>query len=207
MSAVSNHPAAGKAGIVARLAMGHHWPGLPEPGRSATWRPPMRALFLILALSLTGCASQPRLLHVTAGGFRSRWIERELDYYVASFSPHATNHFYVGVTETDHGELVEALVYWSEERTILWYSELDKDAFTDRAPGFHPEIMAWHHELKLDRDTVDTQEDAGSSTYLETHRQWVDWMEQCVTRGKQYVVTKAEAMTRAPYFEKAQALK
>ncbi len=29
----SNHPAAGKAGIASRLAIGHHWPGLPEPGR------------------------------------------------------------------------------------------------------------------------------------------------------------------------------
>jgi len=25
-----NHPAAGKAGIASRLAIGHHWPGLPE---------------------------------------------------------------------------------------------------------------------------------------------------------------------------------
>jgi hypothetical protein len=28
-----NHPATGKAGIASRLAIGHHWPGLPEPGR------------------------------------------------------------------------------------------------------------------------------------------------------------------------------
>jgi hypothetical protein len=30
-----NHPAAGKAGIASRLALEHHRPGLPEPGRSA----------------------------------------------------------------------------------------------------------------------------------------------------------------------------
>jgi hypothetical protein len=30
-----NHPAAGKAGIALRFAMGRHCPGLPEPGRSA----------------------------------------------------------------------------------------------------------------------------------------------------------------------------
>ena len=30
-----NHPAAGKAGTASRLAIGRHWPGLPEPGRSA----------------------------------------------------------------------------------------------------------------------------------------------------------------------------
>jgi hypothetical protein len=32
----SNHPAPGKAGLAFRLAVGYHWPGLPEPGRSAT---------------------------------------------------------------------------------------------------------------------------------------------------------------------------
>ena len=30
-----NYPAAGKAGIASRLAVGHHCPGLPEPDRSA----------------------------------------------------------------------------------------------------------------------------------------------------------------------------
>jgi hypothetical protein len=30
-----NQPAAGKAGIARRLAIEHHWPGLPEPERSA----------------------------------------------------------------------------------------------------------------------------------------------------------------------------
>ena len=29
----ANHPAAGKAGFASRLAIGYHWPGLPEPGR------------------------------------------------------------------------------------------------------------------------------------------------------------------------------
>ena len=29
-----NHPAAGKAGITSRLAIEHHFPGLPEPSRS-----------------------------------------------------------------------------------------------------------------------------------------------------------------------------
>ncbi len=32
----SNNPAAGKAGIPSRLAIGHHCPGLPEPGRWTT---------------------------------------------------------------------------------------------------------------------------------------------------------------------------
>ena len=33
MSCLPNHPAAGKAGFVPGLAMEHHSPGLPEPGR------------------------------------------------------------------------------------------------------------------------------------------------------------------------------
>jgi len=28
-----NKPAAGNAGIAPQLAIGHHWPGVPEPGR------------------------------------------------------------------------------------------------------------------------------------------------------------------------------
>jgi hypothetical protein len=31
----SNKPAAGKAGIASRLTIKYHWPGLPEPERSA----------------------------------------------------------------------------------------------------------------------------------------------------------------------------
>ncbi|HEY1788545.1 MAG TPA: hypothetical protein VGJ73_10335 [Verrucomicrobiae bacterium] len=93
-----------------------------------------------------------------------------MDYYVAHFSSHATNHFYVGAVEVDHGRLVRALVYWKEERTILDYSELAEDAPKGS------EIEAWHYPLKLDRDTVDTPEDIAGSNYLETQRQWVDWM-------------------------------
>ena len=62
------------------------------------------------------------LMHVGTSDFRSPSITRCLDYYVAHFSHHATNHFYVGAVEVDHGQLVRALVYWREERTILDYS-------------------------------------------------------------------------------------
>jgi hypothetical protein len=31
-----NHPAAGKAGIASLLAIEHHYPGLPDHGRSPT---------------------------------------------------------------------------------------------------------------------------------------------------------------------------
>ena len=30
----ANKPAAGNAGIVSQLTIGHHWPGVPEPERS-----------------------------------------------------------------------------------------------------------------------------------------------------------------------------
>ena len=37
-------PAPGKAGIASRLALGHHCPGLPEPGRSGRLSEPMLRL-------------------------------------------------------------------------------------------------------------------------------------------------------------------
>jgi len=37
--ALPNNPAAGKAGIARLLAIEHHCPGLPEPGRYAMGRP------------------------------------------------------------------------------------------------------------------------------------------------------------------------
>ena len=32
---LTNHPAASKAGFATRLAIGHHWSGLSEPGPSS----------------------------------------------------------------------------------------------------------------------------------------------------------------------------
>lgn len=139
-------------------------------------------------------------MHVTGSDFRSRRIERELNFYVAHFSTYPTNHFYVGVTKVDRGELVNALVYWKEARTLLPYGEL-----ADDAPD-GTEIFAWQgHHLKLGRDTVDTGEDIGGSTYLETHRQWVDWMEQCIAKGKLYVVTSNEAVKLYPKADRTKA--
>ena len=71
------------------------------------------------------------------------------------------------------------------------YSELAPDP-----EGAEP--LAWHHDLKLDRDTVDTKDDIGGSTYLVTHRLWVDWMGQCLSRGREYVITLEEARQRSP---------
>jgi hypothetical protein len=33
VNVMANQPAAGKAGIAPLFAVGHHYPGLPEPGR------------------------------------------------------------------------------------------------------------------------------------------------------------------------------
>src|SRR4051812_14413987 len=54
-----NHPAPGKAGIACRLTTGHHWPGLPEPGRyplrTRMKRPTL--CFLLALASLSPCVA------------------------------------------------------------------------------------------------------------------------------------------------------
>lgn len=162
----------------------------------------MRAFICIVLLFSAGCAwnSNHSVLRVIRSGFRSPKIEHELNFYVANFSTYATNHFYVGATELDHGNLVKALVYWKEPRIILDYGELMDDAPEGA------EIFAWQgNHLKLGRDTVDTPEDIGGSTYLETHRQWVDWMEQCINHGKPCVITLNEATNSFPNVDRSQA--
>jgi hypothetical protein len=122
-------------------------------------------------------------MHVVAADFRSPRTTRSLNYYVAHYSSHATNHFYVGPIEVQDGELVRALVYWKEERTLLPYAELTADT-PDGADS-----LAWRgHDLKLDRDTVDSPTDIAGSTYLVTHRMWLDWMDECLSKGRAYSV-------------------
>jgi hypothetical protein len=152
----------------------------------------VRKLVLLIPL-LAGCA-QDNVAHVVSSKFQSPRIERELKYYVANYSTNATNHFYVGATRVNDGELDEAFVYWKEEQTLLSYGELKKDAPDD------DDAEAWGPPfgLKLGRDTVDTPEDLDGSTYLVTHRQWVDWMEQCIYKGKLHVVTLNEATNFFP---------
>lgn len=71
------------------------------------------------------------------------------------------------------------------------YVELEADAQHD--------IFAWpNDQLKLDRDTVDTQEEIGTSSYLETHRTWVEWMEGCIRKGKPYCVLATDARRMFP---------
>jgi hypothetical protein len=149
----------------------------------------MRAIILT-ALFFAGCARQADdgLMHVVVADFHAPRLARSLNYYVAHYSSHATNHFYVGPIEVHDGQLVRALVYWKEERTLLPYAELTADT-ADGAEGF-----AWHgHDLKLDRDTVDSPADIAGSTYLVTHRIWMDLMDECVARGRPYSVLRSEA--------------
>jgi hypothetical protein len=107
---------------------------------------------------------------------------------VSNFSTNATNHFYVG---TLRGGAFDAFVYWKEERTILEYNELAPEAV-------RAEAMAFHHDLKLDRDTVDTLDDVGGSTFLVTHHIWLDWMEQCLSHGREYIISLEGARRLSP---------
>lgn len=147
------------------------------------------AVVILFSLLLAGCADDKL---VVTSNFSSPRLGRELNYWVANFSSHETNHFYVGATKRDHGQLVEAEVYWKEERTLMAYDELEPDAWAD--------IEAWPsmEQLKLDQDTVDTPEEIGTSSYLVTHREWVDWMEQCIKKGRGYCVLKSDALRVAP---------
>jgi hypothetical protein len=159
----------------------------------------MRTLLAFVVL-LTGCAhqSQSGVMRVIAADYRSPRIERCLSYWATynaeDYTLHPTNHFYVGATEIRRGELIAALVYWKEERTILFYEGLN-----DWMPLEGQEVMAWRGGgLKLGRDTVDTIEDIGGSSYLQPHRQWVDWMDQCISKGKLYVIALDEATKMCP---------
>jgi hypothetical protein len=139
-------------------------------------------------------------LHVIGSDYRSKRIVRELEYYVALCSTYPTNHFYVGATQLNGKNLVKALAYWKEPRVIMEYGELTDDTPEDA------EIFAWQGtHLKLGQETVDTPDDINGSTYLETHSQWVNWMEQCIYGGKSYIITLNEATNTFPNMDRSKA--
>jgi hypothetical protein len=146
----------------------------------------MRALLLLIPL-ITGCAHQ-RAPQVAAADFHSPGIERCLQYWTAKFSLHATNHFYVCATEVDRGDLVGALVYWREGGRLLDYAEVSRGA----------EPQAWRLRPKVDRNAVLTDERIKASNDLVPHRVWVRWMKQCITSGREYVVTLKESQAAFP---------
>jgi hypothetical protein len=151
----------------------------------------MKPSVLLLIVALVGGCASHRSWHDKNANLRLPRIERELNFYVATHPWHATNHFFVYPTDFRHDQPLTATVYWKEERTILRYNELEPDAPHD--------VFAWRgREVKLDRDTVDTQEEIGGSDYLETHREWIEDVERCIYRGKEFSVSKSEAQERFP---------
>jgi hypothetical protein len=149
----------------------------------------MRLLFFLLIPLFTGCANE-RFLHVTGPYPDSPTIRRCLEYWTSNFSTNSVNHYYVGAVKPSDG--MEAFIYWKEERTLIEYRGLNSDAPAGT------EIEAFHHELQLDRDTVDTPEEIDGSTYLVTLPDWVDWMEGCLSHGYEYVITLDEARRLSP---------
>ena len=147
----------------------------------------LRALPLLLIAVLAGCAHH-RPAQIDPASFNSPGMDRSLQYWAANFSSHRTNHFYVFATEVDRGELVRALVYWREEGRILDYLEEPQGA----------EALSWRLRPMVDRDAILSDEKIGISNDLVPHRVWVRWMQQCITSGREYVVTMAEAKAAFP---------
>jgi len=146
----------------------------------------MRALPLLVLL-LAGCVHPPAPQFDPAE-FRSAGIERCLQYWVVHYSAHPTNHFYVYATDVYGGDLVQALVYWREGGRILDYAEVSQ--------GNEPQ--AWRLRPKVDRNAVLTDERISASNDLVPHRVWTRWMNQCITSGREYVVTLKQAKAAFP---------
>jgi hypothetical protein len=146
----------------------------------------MRALLLLIPL-LAGCAHQ-QAQPVAPVAFRSPGIERCLQYWTASYSGEATNHFYVYPTDLDQGDLVGALVYWREGGRLLDYSEMPKGA----------EAQAWRLRPKVDRTAVLTDEEIKGSNDLVAHRVWVNLVRRCISSGREYLVPLEEAKVKFP---------
>jgi hypothetical protein len=136
---------------------------------------------------LVGCAHN-RPAQVAPADFNSPGMERSLQYWTANFSSHRTNHYYACATEVDRGELVRALVYWREEGRILDYLE--------EPPG--SEALSWRLRPMVDREALQSDEKVGIGNDLVPHSVWVRWMQACITSGREYVVTLAEAKTAFP---------
>jgi hypothetical protein len=144
--------------------------------------------FLLLAIPLLAGCVHSKAPRFDPAAFTSPGIERSLEYWTATYSLHGTNHFYVCATELDRGALVRALVYWREEGRILDYLEEPRGA----------EAAAWRLRPMVDRDAVMSDEKISISNHLVSHRVWVDWMKQCITSGREYVVTLKEAKVVFP---------
>jgi hypothetical protein len=135
---------------------------------------------------LAGCAS-PRPQFDPAD-FRSPGIERSLQYWTANFSQYPVNHFHVCATDLDQGELVEALVYWREGGRLLDYMEMPKGA----------EAQAWRLRPKVAREALHTDEEISRNNHVVPRRVWMNWVNQCITDGKEYIVPLSQALATFP---------
>lgn len=144
-------------------------------------------LSMLMALSVAGqamCASLPvpALPHV----------RDFLLYYVAHHAETEVSTFFVCVEP--EGARLSATIYAKEERCLLGYVEPAEEAFKPGFPAVFAECLV--HGLKLNRDTVDTEGDIGGSTYLVTHRWWIDKMDQCFRSGTRLTISRAEALKK-----------
>lgn len=140
------------------------------------------ALFFCLFL-FSGCADHYGNIR---GDFYAPRVERELNFYVATHPFYSTNHFFVGALVLQGTNMDSGMVYWKEGNMLLPYDELRPDATED--------IFAWQHRaLKLGRDTVNSEADLNGSTYMITTANWHDWVNQCSSKGKRYIVLRSDA--------------
>ncbi|WP_454723651.1 MULTISPECIES: hypothetical protein [Cupriavidus] len=94
---------------------------------------------------------------------------------------HVTNHFCVVGYEWPDGGL-QVWVNWREQNTnILWDGNEDRQL---RELG----LMATRRNLRLGKDTVETNNDIGGSTYLVTRRWWLGIADDCAAHGEKYVI-------------------
>ena len=84
--------------------------------------------------------------------------------------------------------MVRALVYWREGGRLLDYAEVSRGA----------EPLAWRLRPKVDRETVRSDERISASNDMVPHRVWVRWVRQCITSGREYVVTLKAAEAAFP---------
>jgi len=94
---------------------------------------------------------------------------------------HVTNHFcVVGYEWPDGG--IQVWVNWREQKTnILWDGNEDREL---RELG----LMATRRNLRLGKDTVETNNDIGGSTYLVTRRWWQGIADDCMANGEKYTI-------------------
>jgi hypothetical protein len=157
-------------------------------GASHSVDPSLAVLPLLLLLPLLAGCAHPPPAPTGPVAFRSPGLERCLQYWTAHHSSYPNNHFYVWPTDRYRGNLVQALVYWQEGGRLLDYLE--------SPPG--QEAQAWRLRPKVDRSSVTSDEAITRSNDLVPHGVWIRWVNQCITRGKEYVVPLPEARAAFP---------